>query len=311
MGSPEYLGTGSLQHPFGGYSANSYCAGIAPFQLPTACNVYDPMSMNGSLYGTDLPLTGSWSNQCCQSFGATPTYTPADCGCAGDTLGMAGMYPGMGMGFYSPDVMMQYQDKWTDYMMDRNARYTEKGRNYDYRLNSPVLAAQVACDNLKERTLKNDQSQIKAQFEVYKDALKTLYPEYKNLSERELNAMALRHYQERNGSTLKDDIRANSLGEFGSKFWQTATLGLVHPGSAEETLEQITGQPMSHEDKVYGTIGRVAGAGAALTVGFNVLKPSSLKAIGKFAGKNPWMTTIAIGAAIYGLASDAIGSLFK
>lgn len=265
-----------------------YNATYAPYFPTTSSAAYDPMSMYGSVYGNaDIDLT----SDCSVGVGG---YTPGGFG-GGYDAGMTGAYG------YNPDSMYQQMDKWTDYMYDRNVKYTEKGRANDLRINGPLDAAQYAADALKEKIEKDDQPQIQLAFEKYKAAIRNLYPEYANLDDKALTAKAMELYKQRNNIGIKDDIRDKSNNIFVQKFLNGATFGMGWNGSGEETIEKITGNPMSREDKIKGALGTTAGAAASITAGFQIAK--HWKPIAKVAAKNPITAVLLAAAAAVGIYS--------
>lgn len=265
-----------------------YNATYAPYFPTTSSAAYDPMSMYGSVYGNaDIDLT----SDCSVGVGG---YAPGGFG-GGYDAGMTGTYG------YNPDSMYQQMDKWTDYMYDRNVKYTEKGRANDLRINGPLDAAQYAADALKEKIEKDDQPQIQLAFEKYKAAIRNLYPEYANLDDKALTAKAMELYKQRNNIGIKDDIRDKSNNIFVQKFLHGATFGMGWSGSGEETIEKLTGNPMSREDKIKGALGTTAGAAASITAGFQIAK--HWKPIAKVAAKNPITAVLLAAAAAVGIYS--------
>lgn len=286
---PDYFGTGNVSRPFYGCgNANNYCAAIVPNMPAYPSSVYDPMSMDCSLYGGGFDLASDYTS----GIGNYGVY-----GCGG----------GYGVGGYgfNPESMYQQMDKWTDYMYDRNVKYTEKARANDMRINGPMNSLQYAADALKEKIEKDDQPQIKEAFEKYKQTLKTIYPQLQNLSDKDLTTKAMELYKERNNIGLKDDIRQNSMGMFGQKFLHAATLGFANNGSAEETISDITGAPVSKADKLWGAVGTAAGIATtgtiAISAGNQILKHPT--AVAKFCGRNWLGLAIAAVATAIGLAS--------
>lgn len=286
---PDYFGPDSVaRQPYYGCNMNNYCAASAPNLPLTSCVGYDPLNMNYSAFGTDIDLTSDYS------IGG---------GLGTGAYGMAGGAYG-----YNPEMMYQQMDRWTDYMYDRNAKYIEKGRSNDLRVNAPMERAQNAADALKEKVVQDEQSQIPAAFEAYKQSIKALYPQYANLTDKELTARALEHYKQRNnGVGLKDEIRANSKDMFAQKYLHYMTFGHFGKGSAEESIEKITGNPMGRSDNLKSK----AALGAAVLTGATAARyiVPNTGAILKTAAKNP-ITTIAIGlaAAAAWFMGDATGA---
>jgi len=279
---PESYGPSSVSRlPYYGTNLNNYCAASAPNLPLTSCVGYDPLSMNYSAFGGDIDLTSDYS--------IGGGFGPGAYAMAGGAYG------------YNPEAMYQQMDRWTDYMYDRNVKYIEKGRANDARVNTPLERAQYAADALKEKIEKNEQSQIPEFFEAYKQSIRNLYPEYANLSDKDLTARAMRHYQERTNTALKDAIRENGSNIFTQKFLNTVTLGTFGKSSAEETIEKITGNKMSREDNVKGAAGRGAGLLALVTAGNLAFKNRS--AIWKVASKNPLTMATLAAATLFGWMS--------
>lgn len=268
-----------------------YYATYAPYFPTTSSAAYDPMSMCGSIYGnTDIDLTSDYSV-------GVGGYAPGGFGGGYDAgAGVTGAYGG-----YNPDSMYQQMDKWTDYMYDRNVKYTEKARANDMRINGPLDAAHYAADALKEKIEKDDQPQIQIAFEKYKAAIRNLYPEYAKLDDRSLTAKAMDLYKQRNNISVKDDIRSKSSNILWQKFLNGATFGIGFKGSGEETIEKITGNPMSREDKIKGAIGTTAGAAASITAGFQIAK--NWQPIARTAMKNPITALLVAAATAIGIYS--------
>ena len=296
---------------------NPYYAAIIPNLATEPCVAYDPMNMNSSIYGSGFNFNydNSISNAYNLGFGGIPQYfAPSAQTQAPQAPQATQTAPNAGnnasavpfAGGYNPASMFEYMDQWTDYQLDRNVRYTEKGRANDLKINGPLQAVQYAADALKEKIEKDDQPQIAAAFEKFKETLKTVYPELADLDDNALKAKALDLYKERNGIGLKDDIRANANNIFMQKFLNGATFGLGWNGSGEETIEKVTGQPMSRQDKIIGAVGTTAGAATAITGGFHLIKHSPT--IAKWALKNPFTTLMLAGAAVCGWLGFAGGS---
>lgn len=291
---PDFYGTQSVCPQFGSYNGiRNYCAATAPLLPNVSCMGYDPLSMDYSVYGSDIDLASDYTAGCWgYGGGYGGGYAPMPAAGGEYTPGPYG---------YNPNAMYEQMDKWTDYMLDRNVRYTEKTRANDMRINGPLDATQYAADALREKIVKDAQPQVVQAFENYKQTLRKVYPEYANLDDKALSAKAMELYKQRNNVSLKDDIRANSKDIFAQKFLNGATFGLLFKGSAEETISDITGNPITHEDKVKGSIGTVAGAAVSLTAAFQALKHSG--SILKVAARNPIGTLILGAAAALGIYS--------
>lgn len=273
-------------------------AAIAPETRYSASNIYDPMSLNYSIYGQTPMLSNYYTT------GLVPPVT-------GGIPAYNGSYPTMGGGTtptpsaetvanpatsatqFGPANMFDQMDQWTDYMYDRNVKYTEKGRSNQARLQSPYETATFAAKELQKKVVCNEHSQIPQFFENYKTAIKALYPQYSNMSDRELTAEALKHYTQTTGQDLENQIRTNSRDIFAQKYLHYMTLGMFAKGSAEETIEQITGEPMNREDKVKSKLA----LGAAVVTGGTIARfviPNTGKILGTIA-RNP-LTALVIGA---------------
>lgn len=231
----------------------------APYYPITSSYVgYDPLSFDCSVYG--------------DGYGLTPNY-----GYGYGTGGYGGYaYNG---GMYSPDAMFENMDKWTDYMYDRNVKYIEKSRANQMRINGTTDAARYAADQLTEKIQKNNQNHILQAFEQYKAAVRQIYPEYANLSDKELSAKAMDLYQQRTGISLKDSIRANGNSMITQGFLNGLTCFIGYEGSAEHTISKMTGAPVDREDRIMHSIGQGAGF-ATLAVGTTAVAKHGFKNIG-------------------------------
>ena len=261
----------------------NFCAAVAPNQFPTSCAGYDPMSMDYSIYGTDVDLTSDYS------IGGGYGFGPGGVASAGGAYG------------YDPNMMYEQMDKWTDYMYDRNVRYTEKSRANDMRINGPLLATQYAADALNEKIVKDEQPQIVRAFNKFKAEMVKLYPQYANLDERSLNAKAMELYKQRYGVGLKDDIRNQGNSMVMQGFANGVTAGFGWKSSSEETIEEITGTPMSRQDKILYAAGK--GFGTATLAGAGIIAANqackNIKWIGKGIANNKVLAiATAIGAVV-------------
>ncbi len=263
----------------------NFCAAVAPNQFPTSCVGYDPMSMDYSIYGTDVDLTSDYS------IGGGYGVGPA---------GLAGTGGAYG---YNPEMMYQQMDKWTDYMYDRNVKYTEKSRANEMRINGPLLATQYAADALNEKINKNEQPQIVRAFNKFKAEMVKLYPQYANLDDRALTAKAMELYKERYGIGLKDDIRNQGNSMVAQGFLNGLTGGVFWKGSSEETIEDITGTSMSRQDKGLYAVGK--GFGTAVLAGTGIIAANqackNIKWLGKGIANNKVLAIATAIGAVAGL----------
>ena len=251
---PGYYGPDSISAT-GGLTPRLYYGVNAPYYQTSSSIGYDPMnlvygpmSLGGSIYGDS---TIDWVT------GSSMGY--------GMGYGVPGGY--MAGGAYNPDAMFDYMDKWTDYMYDRNVKYVEKGRANQMKINGATDAAKYAADALTEKIYKNNQEHILLAFNNYKAAVRNIYPNGANLSDKELSAKAMDLYQQRTGVSLKDLIREKSNSVISQGYMNGLTLGFGWKGSAEETISKMSGLPMDREDKVKHAIGQGAGVGTSVGVG--------------------------------------------
>lgn len=252
---------------------------------------YDPLSFDYSVYGDGISLASNYE------LGGTGAYGPYG------AYGAGGAYAG-----YSPDAMFENMDKWTDYMYERNAKYIEKSRANDMRINGNMDAARYAADALTEKITKDNQHHILEAFEKYKAAVRQIYPEYAKLSDKELSAKAMDLYQQRTGVSLKDAIRANGSSMAAQGFKNGLTCFLGYESSAEETISKMTGNPIDREDRIMHSLGQGAGfatlAVGTATVGKQLFKNAG--AIGKAAWHSPLAAIGLVAAAVV-----AVGSFFN
>ena len=204
--------------------------------------------------------------------------------------------------------MFENMDKWTDYMYDRNVKYIEKGRANDMRINGKMDAARYAADALSEKITKDNQYHILEAFNKYKAAVRQMYPEYAQLSDKELSAKAMDLYQQRTGVSLKDAIRANGRSMAAQGFMNGLTCFFGYKGSAEETISEMTGAPIDREDRIKYSLGQGVGFGA-FAVGTAAVAKHGVKNIG-----NIWKGCKAGPLAAVGLVlagAVAIGGFLK
>lgn len=226
-------------------------------------NAYDPMSMNGSLFG-------------------------------GIGMGYP-MFPSFtGM---NTDKWMENMDKWQDYSIDRQVRYQEKSRNADLRLNSPMEGIQEAAQILNEKIHKDEQQQILNALAHYTASVKNAFPQG---TDQDILNRARDLYKKQFGVDLIDDIRANGKDSFTQGFVQAVTFGLADNKTAEENIADITGQSVGRGDQTKKVLGRAAGGAVVGGVGAYLL---SFSKYFKFLGKSKPFITAGIGALIAGVSA--------
>ena len=238
----------------------------------------DPMlSMNGSIFG-----------------GMTPGL---------------GMMPGMpmmpmtpntgGTGSYE-DYYRQYE-RYQDFMIDSSVRQQQKMRNADMRLNAPQEGIQGKLSVLQDKILRNEQQQIKQAFDSYVESIKNLYGD---VSDADAKSRAITLYKQATGKSLLEDIREHGRDSFTQGVIQTATFGIFNKKTAEETVSELTGQPVGTEEDAKKIAGNVAGGALVGGAAFG-LSSLALKGL-KIAAKSKTFWGMAIGA-IAGTAAAISG----
>lgn len=208
---------------------------------------------------------------------------------------MSGMMPGMmmpgmimpGMGYMPPytggssngdgsvdpyeEYYKQYE-KYQDFMIDNSVRMQQKSRNANLRLNAPQEGVQAHAFFLKDKITRNEQGQIKGAYEAFVKSVQALYGDDadKNLVTSRANKL----YAEANcGKSIVQDIREHGRDSFTQGAIQSVTFGLFNRKTAEETVSELTGQPVGKEERAKKIAGNILGGAAvggvtAATAGF-------------------------------------------
>ena len=235
----------------------------------------DPMlSMNGSIFGGGM-------------FGASPYMMPP-------------AMPFMGSGNYE-DYYKQYE-KYQDFMIDNQIRQQQKLRNADLRLNSPQEGIQGRVAILQDKIVRNEQQQIKQAYDNLVEGVRSLYG---NASDEELKNRANALYKQTVGKTVLEDIREHGRDSFTQGTIQSLTFGLFNRKTAEETVSELTGQPVGTEENAKKIVGNVVGGAVVGGCVFG-LSNLGLKAL-KIASKSRTFWGMAIGA-VAGITAAICGS---
>ena len=248
---------------------------LSGFDMYSPTGMYmDPMlSMSGSIFGGMVP-----------GMGMGMPIMP----------GMP-MMPGMGGSGSYEDYYRQYE-RYQDFMIDSQVRQQQKLRNADIRLHAPEEGINGKVAVLQDKIIRNEQQQIKQAFDSYVESVKNLYG---NISDADAKSRALTLYKQATGKTLLEDIREHGRDSFTQGVLQTATFGMFNRKTAEETVSELTGQPVGTEEK------KIAGniAGGAV-VGGTVWGLSGLAMKGlKIASKSRTFWGITLGAIAGGAAA--------
>ena len=242
---------------------------------------YNPYSMYGGMYGyglDDLDMDyGLGMNS--SIFGMNPY-----------------MYGGIGTDNQSYfDNMRNYQQFYNEY----NIEQQKMQRNADLQLNGAIEAIKSSAGNLKDKIERNEQDQIKVAYQAYLDAVRNAYGEG---TEKEIRSRAAALYEQINGVSLIKDLRANSNSSFVQGLIQTLTLGFYDNKSAEDNISEITGQPVSMDEKTEQNLGRITGAaviGGGAYAGVKLLSGHTsgiLKSAGKILGTKAGIIALAAAA---------------
>lgn len=248
----------------------------------------DPMlSMNGSIFGGPSMMPG-------MAPGMMPGMTP------GMTQGMMPYAPTFGSGNYE-DYYKQYE-KYQDFMIDSQVRQQQKMRNADLKLNSPQEGIQEQAGILNDKIVRNEQDQIKQAYESFVQSVRNTYGE---ASEEEIRSRANALYEKAIGKTITQDIREHGRDSFTQGAIQSLTFGLFNNKTAEETVSELTGQPVGREENVKRVAGSVVGGAVVGGAAFGLSK-HLLKGV-KFASKSKTFWGVAIGA-VAGTIAAIVGS---
>lgn len=218
-----------------GMYPNSYYNQVAMNDLtnmnlsyPTGMAMDPMMSMNGSLFGSQM--------------GMMNPYMPAFCG--------GGNY----------ENYYKNYEEYQNFMIDSQLRQQQRIRNADLKLNSPQEGIQKQAELLHEKILQNEQEQIQIAYNSFINSVKGMYGD---ATKEQIDNRAETLYKQLTGSTIYDDIRKNSNGSFTQGFLQTVTLGLADKKTAEENISQLTGLPVGRGEQTKKTVGNILG-GATL-----------------------------------------------
>ena len=222
-----------------------------------------------------------------------------------------GMYPGMmgGMMPYVPtfgsgnyeDYYKQYE-KYQDFMIDSQVRQQQKMRNADLKLNSPQEGIIGQAYILNDKIVRNEQDQIKGAYNSFVESVRRLYGD---ASDAEIHSRANTLYKQATGKVLIDDIRQHGRDSFTQGAIQSLTFGIFNKKSAEETVSELTGQPVGTEEKAKKIAGNITGGALVGASAFGLGK-YALKGLG-MASKSLTFWGIIIGAAA-GLTAAIVGS---
>ena len=278
------------------------------------------MSMNNnSIFGSELPSGIALSMNADLASGIAPGMasgiTPDMA--TGITPGM-GMMPGMG---YIPQIgansggangatidpyenyFRQYE-RYQDFMIDNQVRMQQKQRNADLRLSAPTEGVREHAEYLKDKIIRNEQGQIKGAYDAYIESVKALYGD--NADGKQIISRANRHYMEANGGrSLVEDIREHGRDSFTQGALQSITFGLFNRKTAEETVSELTGQPVGKEENAKKIAGNLVGGAAVGGTTFALAKPF-MKGL-SIASKSKTTWGIVIGAAA-GVLAAIIGN---
>ena len=214
---------------------------------------------------------------------------------------MYGTMPGMmpGMGYMPPvgansggangattdpyeDYFRQYE-RYQDFMIDNQVRMQQKQRSADLRLSAPTEGVREHAEYLKDKIIRNEQGQIKGAYDAYIESVKALYGD--NADREQIISRANRHYMEANGGkSLVEDIRKYGRDSFTQGALQSVTFGLFNKKTAEETVSELTGQPVGKEENAKKVAGNIVG-GAAVGATTFALSGAVMKGL-KIASKS-------------------------
>lgn len=208
------------------------------------------------------------------------------------------MMPGYGSGSGSYEDYYREYEKYQDFMIDSQVRQQQKMRNADMRLNAPTEGIQGKLSVLQDKILRNEQQQIKESFDSYVESVKNLYGD---VSDTDAKSRAISLYKQATGKSLLEDIREHGRDSFTQGVLQTATFGMFNRKTAEETVSELTGQPVGTEENAKKVSGNVVGG--ALVGGTAIgLSRWAFKGA-KIASKSKTAWGIAIGAIAGGIAA--------
>ena len=242
---------------------------------PTGMCLDPALSMSGSIFGGGM----------CPGMmpGAIPSTMP----------GMMPYAPSFGGNSYE-DYYKQYE-KYQDFMIDSSVRQQQKIRNADLRLNAPQEGIQEQAHILNDKIVRNEQDQIKGAYDSFVESVRRLYGD---ASEEEIRSRANRLYEDAIHKTITEDIREHGRDSFTQGAIQSLTFGIFNNKSAEDTVSDLTGQPVAKEEKAKKIAGNVVGGAV---VGGTVL------GLGKFALKG--LGVAAKSRTFWGIAAGAVAGV--
>lgn len=145
---------------------------------------------------------------------------------------------------------------------------------YNFQYNAPIAALNRNIGSMYSAAAGNNQDAIvptvdRAADEIYRQAQTLGDP----ITKEQARAMAIDRYQTSTGQSYAQAIAENGRTSVGYGFWQTFLPGkLFHQNtkSAAENIAELTGVPVSAEDKAWETTGNVTGAAATVGLGYGV-----------------------------------------
>lgn len=295
----------------------------------TNTNMYPPsnlgmdplLSMNNSIFGNGM-TSGMVEDM---ASGVMPGSTMSSMmpGMMMPGMMMSGMTPGMmmpgmmmpGMGYMPPftgnngnsdgsttDPYEAYYDqynKYMDFMTDSQVRMQQKQRAADLRLNAPTEGVEAHASFLKDKILRNEQGQIKGAYESFVKSVQALYGD--DADKAQVTSRANSFYKRIHGKTVVDDIREHGRDSFTQGALQSITFGLFNRKTAEETVSELTGQPVGKEERAKKVAGNIVGGAAVGGTAFAIFTPL-IKGL-QIAKKSHTFWGIVIGAAAGGFAA--------
>ena len=250
----------------------------------------DPMlSMNGSIFGG----YGGMMPGMMPGMGMMPGIMPGAIPFTGNN--------GNGQNMTYADYLQEYE-RCQDIMIDSQVRQQQNLRNAELRLTAPQEGIQARANILNDKIVRNEQNQIKQAYETFLEGVRNMYGD---ASDENIKNRANALYKQAIGKTIIEDVREHGHGSFTQGFLQSATFGLFNRKTAEETVSELTGQPVGTEENAKKIAGNVVGGAA---VGGTVFALSGAVCKGlKIASKSRTFWGIALGA-LAGIGAAIVGS---
>ena len=195
------------------------------------------------------------------------------------------------------EKLRENQQKMREYNMQRQIQE----RQYARAQLAPLVRSKIAATDLERKIVENEQDQIMAELENYKDSIRAAY--YGDMTEEVFNqkiaeepgfkeefmATVRDHYsQDSQGHIdLADEINANGHSSFLQGFINGATLGIFGQRTTDETISEITGQEVSTSSRNSKKAGKTAGGavtGAAVGAGIGSIVPGVGTGVGAVVG---------------------------